>query len=62
MEIRVLLAMADHKYPKALVTQVDEIWALQYNTASGGGVAAVQTNPEPDFVVAISGDRRRRPW
>jgi hypothetical protein len=29
MEIRVLLAMADHKYPKALVTQVDEIWALQ---------------------------------
>jgi hypothetical protein len=47
-EIRVLLAKADHKDPKTLATQADELWALHDN--NGGGVAAVQENPEADFV------------
>jgi hypothetical protein len=47
-EIRVLLAKADHKDPKTLATQADELWALHNN--NGGGVAAVQENPEADFV------------
>jgi hypothetical protein len=58
-EIRVLLAKADHKEPKTLAAQADELWALHDNTNSGGGVATVQENAVPDFVAAISGDRRR---
>jgi hypothetical protein len=38
--------------------QADERWALHDNKG-GGGVAAVQENPETDFVAAIFGDRRR---
>ncbi len=57
-EIRVLLARADHKDLKTLATQADELWALHNNT-NGGGISAVQENPEADFVAAISGDRRR---
>jgi hypothetical protein len=41
-EIRVLLAKADHKDPKTLATQADELWALHDTTNGGGGVAAVQ--------------------
>jgi hypothetical protein len=55
----VLLAKADHKDPKTLATQADELWSLHDITNGGGGVAAVQENAEPDFVAAISGDRRR---
>jgi hypothetical protein len=58
-EIRVLLAKADHKDPKTLATQADELWALQDN--NGGGVAAVQENPEADFVPPFpEADSRRR--
>ncbi len=57
-EIRVLLAKADHKDLKTLATQADELWALPDNNG-GGGVVAVQENPEADFLAAISGDRRR---
>ncbi len=56
-EIRVLLAKADHKDLKTLGMQADELWALHDN--NGGGVAAVQENPEADFLAAISGDRWR---
>jgi hypothetical protein len=55
-EIRVLLAKADHKDPKTLATQADELWAL-HDTSNGGG--GVQESPDSDFVAAISGDRRR---
>jgi hypothetical protein len=58
-EIRVLLAKADHKDPKTLATQADELWALHDTSNGGGGVAAVQESPDSDFVAAISGDRRR---
>jgi hypothetical protein len=58
-EIRVLLAKADHKDPKMLATQADELWALHNNSNGGDGVAAVQEKPDTDFVAAISGDRRR---
>jgi hypothetical protein len=60
-EIRVLLAKADHKDPKTLATQADELWALHDNSNGGGGsdVASVQENPDSDFVATISGDRRR---
>jgi hypothetical protein len=58
-EIRVLLAKANHKEPKTLERQADELWVLHNNNGGGGGVAAVQENPETDFVAAISGDRRR---
>jgi hypothetical protein len=58
-EIRVLLAKADHKDPKTLATQADELWALHNTSNSGGGVAAVQESSDSDFVAAISGDRRR---
>jgi hypothetical protein len=58
-EIRVLLAKADHKDPKTLATQADELWALHGNTNGGGDVAAVQETPDSDFVAAISGDRQR---
>ncbi len=57
-EILVLLAKADHKDPKTLATQANELWALHDNINGGGGVAAVQENAELDFVAAISGDRR----
>ncbi len=57
-EIRVLLAKADHKDPKTLATQADELWALHDTSNGGGGVAAVQES-DSDFVAAISGDRRR---
>ena len=53
-EIRVLLAKADHKDPKTLVTQADELWALHDTSNGGGGVAAVQESPDSDFVAAIS--------
>jgi hypothetical protein len=56
-EIQVLLAKADHKDLKMLATQADELWALHDN--NGGGMAAVQENPEADFVATISGDRQR---
>jgi hypothetical protein len=52
-EIRVLLAKANHKDPKTLATQADELWAHD-NTNGGGGVAAVQETPDSDFVAAIS--------
>jgi hypothetical protein len=58
-EIRVLLAKADHKDPKTLATQADELWAVHDTTNGGGGVVAVQETPDSDFVAAISGDRRR---
>jgi hypothetical protein len=58
-EIRVLLAKADHKDPKTLATQAEELWALHDTNNGGGGVAAVQETPDSDFVAAISGDRRR---
>jgi hypothetical protein len=44
---------------ETLATQVDELWALHDKTAGGGGIAAVKESLEPDFVAAISGDRRR---
>jgi hypothetical protein len=56
-EIRVLLAKADHKDPKTLATQADELWALHDNNGRGG-VGAVQENPETDFVAATSGDKQ----
>jgi hypothetical protein len=58
-EIRVLLAKADHKDPKTLATQADELWALHDNTSGGSRSAAVQETPDSDFVAAISGYRRR---
>jgi hypothetical protein len=51
------LAKADHKDLKTLAMQADELWALHDN--NGSGMAAVQENPELDFVAAISGDRQR---
>ncbi len=53
-EIRVLLAKADHKDPKTLATQADELWALHDTSNGGGGVAAVQDSPDSDFVATIS--------
>jgi hypothetical protein len=53
-----LLAKADHKDPKTLATQADELWALHDTTNGGGSVAAVQETPDSEFVAAISGDRR----
>ena len=53
------MAKADHKDPKTLATQADELWALHDTSNGGGGVAAVQESPDSDFVAAISGDRRR---
>jgi hypothetical protein len=58
-EIRVLMAKANHKEPKTLAMQADELWALHDNNGGGSGLAAVQENPETDFVAAISGDSRR---
>jgi hypothetical protein len=37
-EIRVLLAKADHKDPKTLATQADELWALHDNTTGDSGL------------------------
>ncbi len=54
-----MLAKADHKDPKTLATQADELWALHDTSNSDGSVAAVQESSDSDFVVAISGDRRR---
>jgi hypothetical protein len=57
-EIRVLLARVDHKDPKALAIQADELWALHENT---GGVAAAvhHETREPEFVAAVSGARQQ---
>jgi hypothetical protein len=59
-EIRVLLARVDHKDPKELAKQADELWAL-HDTNGGGGIAAVQQDcVEGDFVAAVRvGDRQR---
>ncbi len=59
-EIRVLLARVDHKDPKELARQADELWAL-HDTSGGGGIAAVQQDcVEGDFVAAVrAGDRQR---
>jgi hypothetical protein len=62
-EIRVLLARVDHKDPKELAKQADELWALQDTNdgGGGGGVAAIQQDcAEGDFVAAVrAGDRQR---
>jgi hypothetical protein len=58
-DIRVLLSKANHKDPKTLATQADELRALHDTTNGGGGVAAIQETPDSDFVATISGDRRR---
>jgi hypothetical protein len=49
----------DHKDPKELAKQADELWAL-HNT-NGGGIAAVQQDcVEGDFVAGVrAGDRQR---
>jgi hypothetical protein len=52
-EIRVLLAKTAHKDPKTLATQADDQWALHDNSNGGSSVAAVQENPDMDFVAAI---------
>ncbi len=54
----VLLAKANHKDLKTLHSGGRAV-ALHDNNGSGGSMAAVQENPEADFMVAISGDRRR---
>jgi hypothetical protein len=61
-EIRVLLARVDHKDPKELAKQADELWALHDTKGGGGGgIAAVQQDcVEGDFVAAVrAGDRQR---
>ncbi len=61
-EIRVLLARVDHKDPKELAKQADELWAL-HDTNGGGcgsGVAAIQQDcVEGDFVCRRQAARRR---
>jgi hypothetical protein len=59
-EIRVLLARVDHKDPKELAKQADELLVL-HDTNGGGGIAAVQQDcMEGDFVAAVrAGDRKR---
>jgi hypothetical protein len=58
-EIRVLLARVDHKDPKALAQQADELWALHDGRADT--VAAVQQDfGEGELVAALRfGDRGR---
>jgi hypothetical protein len=58
-EIRVLLARVDHKDPKALAQQADELWALHDGRADS--VAAVQPDfGEGELVAALRfGDRGR---
>jgi hypothetical protein len=61
-EIRVLLARVDHKDPKELAKQADELWALHDTNGGGGsgGVAAIQPDcAEGDFIAAVRGDRQR---
>jgi hypothetical protein len=60
-EIRVLLARVDHKDPKELAKQTDELWALHDTNGGGGGITAVQQDcVEGDFVAAVrTGDRQR---
>ncbi len=60
-EIRVLLARVDHKDPKELAKQADELWALHDTNGGSGGIAAVQQDClEGDFVAAVRvGDRQR---
>ncbi len=62
-EVRVLLARVDHKDPKELAKQADELWALHDTNGGGGGggVAAIQQDcVEGDFVAAVrAGDRQR---
>jgi hypothetical protein len=63
-EIRVLLVRVDHKDPKELAKQADELWALHDTNGGGGGgggVAAIQQDcAEGDFVTAVrAGDRQR---
>jgi hypothetical protein len=43
-EIRVLLARVDHKDPKELAKQADELWSLHdtNGVGGGGGVATIQ--------------------
>ncbi len=56
-EITVLLARVDHKDPKELARQADELWALHDNI-SGCAIAAVQQDcVEGDFAVR-AGDRQ----
>jgi hypothetical protein len=53
----------DHKDPKELAKQADELWALHDTNGGGGGggVAAIQQDcAEGDFVTAVrAGDRQR---
>ncbi len=67
-EIRVLLTKVDHKDPKALAEQVDELWALH---AHDNMVAAVQEmSVDEPAINALkqqsrdkpSGDRRKKSW
>jgi hypothetical protein len=65
-EIRVLLARVDHKDPKELAKQADELWSLHDTNGGGGGggggvaVATIQQDcVEGDFVAAVrAGDRQ----
>jgi hypothetical protein len=49
-ELRILLARADHKDPKALADHADELWA--YHAAPAAQLAQLSVGAEPEAVVA----------
>jgi hypothetical protein len=56
-EIRILLADADHKDPKALADKADQLWG--HHTIEGSGISAVHAEEEP-IVAAVRSDNGGR--